>query len=518
MEWGTGYIAHFRKWTSISTCAIFSYSVLPQTGLFSAAVTAFCAESLKSLSEDPAVTTNSLLSVLSKQLADSNALPAGQSPSEVFVPTVQNVRINVLYFLSLTLALSVSSICILGKQWIREYQKDISVSPCDAVRLRQARLDALVAYQVPQILASLPVILLMALLLFFSGLLTQLWNVSDHTTATLVSIVVALTAFLAITTTIIPAHHSGHALGGINLTPFRSPQAWAYMAAYQRICKTSLAIRNACSRLLKGMSSDNSDMSVSSPNPIDSWAELDMSCLKEENLSVSSVITSVHRALHWTLKTLGNASEIESSVLWCLQRQHHPPHIKISETQLGRYVLPGDTASDDFEVSEELDCLDHLYYSHIMTGSGSLSSTEGPYGNQPAELIIRFANHAINSLIPYQSEANDVHGAYRVVVECWRKLGMILSSLPPSETLTSLKVVQKRTSGCTTCSSRPSELNYYPSRTRHTSRANEPYASAVFLGFENGQSYSKARLEAHYQCVGEIAHSCQVVGSYMAYH
>jgi len=64
---------------------------------------------------------------------------------EGFTPTNSDVHINALYFISLTLALSVSSVCILGKQWIREYQKVIPVSARDTVRVRQARFDSLEA-------------------------------------------------------------------------------------------------------------------------------------------------------------------------------------------------------------------------------------------------------------------------------------------------------------------------------------------------------------------------------------
>jgi len=153
---------------------------------------------------------------------------------EDFTPRAQDVYINVLYFVSLTLALSVSSVCILGKQWIREYQKDLSVSAQDAVRVRQVRFDSLEAWKVPQIMASLPVVLLAALLLFFTGLLIQLWNVINHTTAIAVSVVVALITLVVIVTTIVPALCSMQPRRTA-FTPFRSPQAWIFFVVYRRL-------------------------------------------------------------------------------------------------------------------------------------------------------------------------------------------------------------------------------------------------------------------------------------------
>jgi len=115
--------------------------------------------------------TNVFLVALFQQLANSSSPVAAFSMVEDFTPSTHDVCVNVLYFISLALALFVSSVCILGKQWIREYQKDLSVSTQDAVRARQARFDSLEAWKVPQIMAALPVIFLVALLLFFTGLL-----------------------------------------------------------------------------------------------------------------------------------------------------------------------------------------------------------------------------------------------------------------------------------------------------------------------------------------------------------
>jgi len=176
-----------------------------QAGLFSAAVTAFCSDAFQALSQNSSDTTNALLFAISQQLANSTTPSAASLALESFAPAKHNVQINVFYFVSLVLALSVSAVCILAKQWIREYQRDPPVSVQDAVRIRQMRFDSLEKWQVPQIIASLPVIILVALVLFFAGLLIQLWHVTEQTTARAVSVVVGFTGLFILFTTIVPA-------------------------------------------------------------------------------------------------------------------------------------------------------------------------------------------------------------------------------------------------------------------------------------------------------------------------
>jgi len=253
-----------------------------KTGLFSAAVTAFCIESFQALSQSSADTTNIFLLAISQQIANSSAPTASMSMVEGFTVSATDIRINVLYFISLALALSVSSVCILGKQWIREYQKDVSVSPCDAVRVRQARFDSLERWKVPQIMAGLPVVLLVALMLFFSGLLIQLWNASDPTTAAAVTFVVSLTAILVIVTTVVPACISMQPRRS-SFSPFRSPQAWLFFVIF---------------RWIQTWYDDKYDVWKERPPILTSWSEFDLHFLEIETKNwFGNSISSVHRAL-----------------------------------------------------------------------------------------------------------------------------------------------------------------------------------------------------------------------------
>jgi len=292
-----------------------------------------------------------------------------------FTPNTYDVQINVLYFVSLTLALSISSVCILGKQWIREYQKDIAASPCDVARVRQMRYNSLQTWKVPQIIAALPVILLIALMLFFAGLLVQLWNIDDHTTAGVVSVIVVLTILFIIVTTIVPAYYSLRD-NQTRFTPFRSPQSWMFFSFYRRF-------RAWCYRTFD----------VGGPTAtLSGWAEGDLLFLTiETGFWFEHQVSSVHRVLRWVLEVLRNSSEMEKALLWCLQSRYYPKDLIASEDELSRHVLLGSNGqgtSDD---------LNRVYYDYSSKNEG-ICGIGSPAGRHQAELVLRSAHCAIDDV------------------------------------------------------------------------------------------------------------------------
>ncbi|KAF8868786.1 hypothetical protein BD779DRAFT_1380098, partial [Infundibulicybe gibba] len=84
-------------------------SLLTFAGLFSAVVTAFTIESYKLLQPDPQDMTNRILLNVSAQLAGGNLteLPFG------FTPAPSSLRINALWFLSLTFSLTAGLVGVL---------------------------------------------------------------------------------------------------------------------------------------------------------------------------------------------------------------------------------------------------------------------------------------------------------------------------------------------------------------------------------------------------------------------
>ncbi|KAF5367933.1 hypothetical protein D9758_004340 [Tetrapyrgos nigripes] len=184
-------------------------TLLVFAGLFSAAVTAFTVESYQWLQQDPTETNTQLLYQISLQLANlsqsSSILPNNPS-QEPFTPTSSSIRINILWFLSLILALSSALLSILCKQWLREYCRDTHTkTQMQALVLRQLRYTSFQKWHVRTFITCLPLLLELALLLFFAGILELLWSL-HHTVAILASTVVGCTVVFFFTTAMLPTY------------------------------------------------------------------------------------------------------------------------------------------------------------------------------------------------------------------------------------------------------------------------------------------------------------------------
>ncbi|KAK7693016.1 hypothetical protein QCA50_002581 [Cerrena zonata] len=159
-------------------------TLLVFAGLFSAVITAFIVESYKTLQQQPEDTTNQILLQLSAQLASltlsgnfvNSTIPMFTSPS--FVPTRFSVLVNTLWLLSLVVALITASLGILVKQWLHELMARDTQDPCQQVKIRFFREVGVQRWQVFEIAAALPVLLQLALLLFFIGLSAFLHNLN----------------------------------------------------------------------------------------------------------------------------------------------------------------------------------------------------------------------------------------------------------------------------------------------------------------------------------------------------
>ncbi|KAG7094529.1 hypothetical protein E1B28_005358 [Marasmius oreades] len=224
-------------------------TLLVFAGLFSAVVTAFTVESYQWLEEDPADITVELLTQIVQQL--SGQTPPPRSPLQKFTPSASVVRINTFWFLSLTLALVDALFGLLCKQWVREHQRQTNTltrTPGQALALRWLRYQSFERWHVPKILSSLPILLEMALFLFFAGLLELLWT-RHHIPFTIALAILGLALLFYLLTTILPGLsmirqvvriHPSFARGnpvfypfGIShlpsidfICPYKSPQSW----------------------------------------------------------------------------------------------------------------------------------------------------------------------------------------------------------------------------------------------------------------------------------------------------
>ncbi|CAL1716593.1 unnamed protein product [Somion occarium] len=150
-------------------------TLLVFAGLFSAVLTAFVIESYTTL-QDPGDVTQQILMQMSLQLAsltvtsssiNSTAPPFSTLPFKV---TRSSIRVNTLWSCSLVCSLITASLGIFMKQWFHEYMAHESQSPRSQLRVRFFRAEGLAEWRVFELAALLPLLLQMALLLFFIGL------------------------------------------------------------------------------------------------------------------------------------------------------------------------------------------------------------------------------------------------------------------------------------------------------------------------------------------------------------
>ncbi|KAK7690877.1 hypothetical protein QCA50_005979 [Cerrena zonata] len=147
--------------------------------LFSAVITALTIESYKSLTPDPAELTLQAMVHISQQLSSytttgqvsNSTIPAFVLPNATdFAPSSPIIITNVAWFGSLTISLMAASYGMLVKQWLREYLAYRDASPIARLRVRLFRYPALAEWKVFEIVAMLPLLLQIALGLFFLGL------------------------------------------------------------------------------------------------------------------------------------------------------------------------------------------------------------------------------------------------------------------------------------------------------------------------------------------------------------
>ncbi|KAF4622185.1 hypothetical protein D9613_009421 [Agrocybe pediades] len=140
-------------------------------GLFSSVLSAFVVQTYQSLQPDP---NNQVVFLLSQIANNMGSSPSNTSftTASSFTPDSSSVRINVLWLISLVLSLTTVLIAIVASQWLTEHQHyPSSMSLMEKYALFHMRQESLAKWRVPEILSSVPLLLLLALILFFVGLI-----------------------------------------------------------------------------------------------------------------------------------------------------------------------------------------------------------------------------------------------------------------------------------------------------------------------------------------------------------
>lgn len=166
-------------------------------------MTAFSLESYSFLQQDTADRSVKVLEQISLQLSSfsTNAVFINSTiptlPRSNFSASTTDITINVLWFLSLTLALMAALFALLAQQWIRQYADLPLVTGQKRAQVRQRRFEALDRWCVPQIIVGLGLLLQAALFLFFGGLIVLLWRTNPIVAkATTSTVAFFITAFL----------------------------------------------------------------------------------------------------------------------------------------------------------------------------------------------------------------------------------------------------------------------------------------------------------------------------------
>ncbi|KAK1230988.1 hypothetical protein PQX77_005905 [Marasmius sp. AFHP31] len=326
-------------------------TLLVFAGLFSAVVTAFVIESYQWLQEAPEDTTVALLRQISQQFNNtSEPVPV----PDTFTVSSSVVAINVLWFLSLILALIDALFALLCKQWLQEHRRHTHTrTPSEALALRWLRNQSLEKWRVPTILASLPMLLEFALFLFLAGLL-ELLRTRHPVPFTIATIVVALATICCFGTTIIPAidiirqarqvtsvlssarkspNRSLWSSVSFIMTlppmeyicPYKSPQAWA---AFQVLRFISCMLLDQYHTVRKTM------------NSLSDWSSIDLELLQRSSVDLIPPFYELD-AFRWLVAELRDSPHMIPHLRNILRTIPIPLHLVMPAVLDRWFFLPG---------------------------------------------------------------------------------------------------------------------------------------------------------------------------------
>jgi len=224
-----------------------------KAGLFSAVVTAFIIESYKGLKQDSSDGSNVLLLRILAQLEGrsngTDIIPQSLA-MPTFTPTPSDVRVNILWFLSLIFSLTTVLIGIIALQWLREHLRPLAdLEPQIAFSLHHLNVESVDRWYLPQIFTALPLLLQFALVLFLVGVLEFLWSLNS-TVAIPIAVAVGSSLFFLLWTTVLPTMQAlslffpRWSWGSMPRSPcpYWSPQSWAFHQCVRPLVSLFLSI------------------------------------------------------------------------------------------------------------------------------------------------------------------------------------------------------------------------------------------------------------------------------------
>jgi len=145
-----------------------------QDGLFAAFLSAFLVFLIPQLQPNNGDVAMDVLIHISKQLSNSTTLAFEPTTSQV---SFNAAAVNVLFFLSLAFVLLDAFLAMLVKGWLQEFDRGWRTFTVAHLRAqeRERRLQELVRWKLPELVALLPVLIQGSLLLFCIGLLVLIF-------------------------------------------------------------------------------------------------------------------------------------------------------------------------------------------------------------------------------------------------------------------------------------------------------------------------------------------------------
>ncbi|KAF9258237.1 hypothetical protein L218DRAFT_877635, partial [Marasmius fiardii PR-910] len=313
-------------------------TVLILAGVLSVILSLFAIQSYSWLSKDPTTTAiTALTQILQQPGGDDHFI---LSTASTFHTSASVIRINCLWFLALIVALTCSISGILYRQWLHEHFRHTHTqSHTEALALQRLRFDSLDHWGTPYVLSLIPSFLVLALLLFFAGLLEAFWLMNTVLFSIGLAVIGSVFA-LYIATTVLPLKQIiqttlaliTHAfnydpmsvLSTINplqaMCPYKTPQSWlAFLCT-----RTVLGIPIVKQILYRFSKCSNfgifQDMLDSHLHAISSWGSLDLGVLRMFRGS-SNHTPPIHelQSLEWLMRTLKDTPDLLPSlrtILW----------------------------------------------------------------------------------------------------------------------------------------------------------------------------------------------------------
>ncbi|KAG9022371.1 hypothetical protein FS837_006423 [Tulasnella sp. UAMH 9824] len=152
-----------------------------------------------SLSPDPSAQTNYLLGVIITKLDNATTLSLPEAPSES--KNLLSVRTNCLLYASLCCSILAAVGAMLAKEWLQTFERDGQTGALqDQVLRRQHKFNGVRQWKLEPMTRLLPTLLLVSVVLFFSGMIGFLWPTDNSTAGVVMAFAIGGAIFYLFTT------------------------------------------------------------------------------------------------------------------------------------------------------------------------------------------------------------------------------------------------------------------------------------------------------------------------------